>query len=45
MTEYRNVARIPDDAPLGGSYRLCTRAGVAPDQVWTEDCFEFSISP
>ena len=45
LATYRNVALIPADTPLGGAYRICTRAGVAPEQAWSEDCFEFSVSP
>ena len=45
QAEYRNVVKIPSNAPLGGPYRICTRAGIAPDQIWTEDCFEFSVAP
>ena len=45
LAEYPNGVQIPGTAPLGGAYRICTRAGVAPDRVWSEDCFEFSVAP
>ncbi|MAE69684.1 MAG: hypothetical protein CME06_04350 [Gemmatimonadetes bacterium] len=40
-----NAVEIPMNAPLGGPYEICARGGVAPDQVWSEDCFEFSVVP
>ncbi len=45
LAEFPNSVLIPPNAPLGGAYRICTRAGIAPDEIWTEDCFEFSVAP
>lgn len=45
VLQTRNALRVPPATPIGGAYTLCTRVGVAPDQVWAEDCFEFSVVP
>ncbi len=36
---------IPRRAPLGGAYIYTLKAGVFPDEVWSDDSFEFSIVP
>jgi hypothetical protein len=34
--------RVPNNAPLR-TYTLCGRIGFHPDDVWDEDCFEFTV--
>jgi hypothetical protein len=34
--------RVPNSAPLK-AYTLCGRIGFHPDDVWDEDCFEFTV--
>ncbi|KPK69779.1 hypothetical protein AMJ82_04890 [candidate division TA06 bacterium SM23_40] len=41
----RRSVRIPVQAPYGGPYALCVRAGVHADSVSAEACFVFDILP
>jgi hypothetical protein len=34
--------KVPNNAPLK-TYTLCGRIGWHPDEVWDEDCFEFTV--
>lgn len=36
---------IPANAPVGGPYLYCGNVGTYPDDIITEDCFEFYIVP
>lgn len=36
--------KVPDNAPLK-TYTLCGRIGNYPGDIWTEDCFEFTVIP
>ena len=36
---------IPGNAPFGGYYTYTLKAGLCPDETWSEDSFEFSIVP
>ena len=36
--------KIPQNAPLGSPYKICTVLGASPDE-WVSDCFEFAIQP
>jgi outer membrane protein assembly factor BamB len=34
--------KVPNNAPLK-TYTLCARIGCHPDDIWDEDCFEFTV--
>jgi hypothetical protein len=36
---------VPRGTPIGGAYRYILKAGSYPDQVWSQDGFDFSIIP
>jgi len=36
---------VPRNTPLGGYYTYTLKGGIYPDEVWSEDFFEFSVVP